>query len=94
MGLHRWVRIRDTDPTLDNPSRGAQWRTACRDCKRERGSGMLFSTVLLGGIFVASLVVLWFAPLLGAIMVIGTVGALLVVVGPAAIDLVVRWLGR
>jgi hypothetical protein len=52
------------------------------------------SAVLFGAIFVASLVVLWFAPLLGAIMVIGSVGGLLVAVGPASIERVARWLSR
>lgn len=94
MGFHRWVRVRETDPSLDNPSQSAQWRTVCRYCKRERNPSVRVSAVLFGAIFVASLVVLWFAPLLGAIMIIGSAGGLLVAVGPASIERVARWLSR
>jgi hypothetical protein len=64
----------------------------CRDCNTERGSGVLFSVALFGTMFVVSLVVFWFAPLLGSILIIGSVGALLVTVGPASIERIARWL--
>jgi hypothetical protein len=41
---------------------------------------------------VASGVVFWFAPLLGAIMMIGSVGALGIVVFPAVVDRIAGWL--
>ncbi len=41
---------------------------------------------------IASVVAFWFAPLLGAILMIGTVSGVLVSVGPAAIDVIARML--
>jgi hypothetical protein len=79
---------------MDNPSLSAQWRTVCRYCKRERGEGVLFAAVLFGSLLVGSLVLMWFAPLLGAIVAIGSVGGLLVSVGPASIERIARWLSR
>jgi hypothetical protein len=40
----------------------------------------------------ASAVVFWFAPLLGAIMMIGTMGGLLVGVGPSVVEMIARLL--
>jgi hypothetical protein len=94
VGFHKWVRIRETDPTVENPSESAQWRTVCRYCKRERNPSVLVSTVLFGGILVGSLVVFWFAPLLGAIIFIGSAGGLLVAVVPASAERIARWLSR
>jgi hypothetical protein len=93
-GFHKWVRIRETDPTVANPSQTAEWRTVCRDCNSERGSGVVFSTIFFLIVFTASLVVLWFYPLLGAILVIGSVAALGPSVAPAAIERIARWLSR
>jgi hypothetical protein len=41
---------------------------------------------------VVGVALFWFAPLLGAIVIIGTVGGLLVGVGPAAIEAIARML--
>jgi hypothetical protein len=41
---------------------------------------------------VASAVVFWFAPLLGAIMMIGAVGSIGVIVFPAVVDRIAGWL--
>jgi hypothetical protein len=94
VGFHKWLRIRETDRTVENPSESAQWRTVCRYCKRERNPSVLVSTVLFGGILVGSLVVFWFAPLLGAIIFIGAAGGLLVAVGPSSAERIARWLSR
>jgi hypothetical protein len=94
VGLHKWVRIRETDHTVDNPSQSAEWRSVCRFCKTERGSGVLVACVLNGTVFVAGVVLLWIAPLLGAILIIGSMFGLLVGVGPASIERVARWLSR
>jgi hypothetical protein len=55
---------------------------------------VLVSVVLFGAILVGSLIVLWFAPLLGAILVIGSAFGLLVAVGPASMERIARWLSR
>jgi hypothetical protein len=41
---------------------------------------------------VTGVVLFWFAPLLGAVVIIGTMGGILVGVGPAAIEAVARML--
>jgi hypothetical protein len=95
IGLHKWVRIRETDPTLDNPSQSAEWRSVCRYCKTERGSGVLVSSVVSGAFFVAGLVLLLVAPsLLAAILIIGAMFGLLIGVAPASIERIARWLSR
>lgn len=88
------MRIRETDPTVANPSQSAEWRTVCRDCKSERGSGVVFSLILFAVVFTGSLVVFWYRPLLGSILIIGAIGALGPSVAPAAIGRLARWLGR
>ena len=40
----------------------------------------------------ASIVVFWFAPLLGAILLIGTIGGLLIGVAPVAVETIARLL--
>ena len=94
MGFHKWVRIRETDPTVDNPSQSAEWRSVCRRCKAERGSGVLAASIVSAVAFVAGVVLLWFAPLLGAIFIIGSMYGLLVGVVPASTERVARWLSR
>ena len=47
--------------------------------------------LVLAGI-VTGVVLFWFAPLLGAIVIIGTMGGLLVGIGPAAIEAIARML--
>jgi hypothetical protein len=95
VGLHKWVRIRETDPTVDNPSQSAEWRSVCRYCKTEHGSGVLAVSVVSGAFFVAGVVLLLVAPsLLAATLIIGSMGGLLVAVGPAALERITRLLSR
>ena len=88
------MRIRETDATLDNPAQSAEWRSVCRYCNAERGSGVLVASAVSGAAFVAGVVLLWFAPLGGAILIVGSTYGLLVGVGPASIEQVARWLSR
>ena len=93
IGLHKWVRVRERDPELADPGQSAYWRTTCRYCECERGSGIAalatVSVVAVG----ASIAVFWLlSPLLGAIMMIGAVGGLGWAVVPATIDRIARWL--
>ena len=66
------------------------WVTRCRDCGST--SDAKRQVLVLSVAVVASIVVFWFAPMLGALMLIGTVGGLLVVVTPLAVDRVATWL--
>src|SRR5262249_47251880 len=92
IGFHKWIRVRETDPEAANPSQSAEWRTVCRDCKTEHGSGMWFSTLLFGTVLAGGIVGLWYFPLVGAILIVGSVGAMGVVVVPAAVQRIARWL--
>jgi hypothetical protein len=88
LGLHAWRRVRQP--------RGAdeEWITTCRDCRQTLGSGASVSTWIFAAFVVASAVVWWFAPLLGAVMMIGAVTGLAWMAGPAAVGRVARWLSR
>jgi hypothetical protein len=93
MGFHRWVRIRRTDRDLDNPAESAEWESSCRDCGRVRGSGIGFAVLVIGAAFIAAVAVWWFfSPMLGAIIMVGVVGAVGVVMVPTAISRIVQWL--
>jgi hypothetical protein len=65
---------------------GHKWTPA------ERASGTLVSLLLFGSMAIASLIVFWFFPLLGTIMIIGSAGGLMWAVAPASIERVARWL--
>jgi hypothetical protein len=93
IGLHKWVQVRQRDPDLDNPGQSAYWRTTCRYCGCEHGSGIVALTTACVVAVVASIAVFWLlSPLLGAIMMCGAVGGLGWAVVPATIDRVARWL--
>jgi hypothetical protein len=66
----------------------------CRDCRTEHGSGISFSVFFITTVLAVGVVLLWYAPLLGAIVIIGSVGAMGVIVIPAAIERIARWLSR
>jgi hypothetical protein len=84
LGFHRWQRIKQPSDMED------EWLTRCRDCgSTSDGRRQL---VVLALAVVASVTVFWFAPFLGALMMIGTVGSLLVVVTPVVVGRVVSWL--
>ena len=93
IGLHKWVRVRQVDLDLENPSQSAYWRTTCRYCGCEHGSGTAVLATLSVVAVGASVAVFWLvSPLLGAIMMIGAVGGLGWAVAPAVVERIVRWL--
>lgn len=63
--------------------------TRCRDCGTDHSRRTLVVFLVF---LVASAVVFWFLPMLGALMMIGAVGGLGVVVLPAALERVSTWL--
>ena len=95
VGLHKWVRIRETDSTLDNPGQSAEWRSVCQHCKKERGSGVLAVSLVCGAFFLAGVVLMLVAPsFLAACLIIGSMGGLLVGAGTASIERIARWISR
>jgi hypothetical protein len=86
VGLHRWVRAKaraDSDEA---------W-TECAVCGKRRGDGPLLSALIFVAVAAAAIVVwaVW-APLLGAVMLIGAVMGLGWSMGPAIIGFFARWL--
>jgi hypothetical protein len=73
-GLHRWVQIKHEDTDLENPGQEVVWRTTCRYCGMERGSG-LAAVVVLVGLFAAGGAVVWWlvSPVLGGLLIAGAV---------------------
>ena len=87
--------MRESDHDLENPSEGVRWRAVCRYCGRERSSGVFVSAVVFGAALVGGVVALLIGPpLLGAVLIIGSMWGLMWSVVPASADRVARWLGR
>ncbi|HVS85560.1 MAG TPA: hypothetical protein VHD91_08005 [Gaiellaceae bacterium] len=93
IGLHRWARMRQPDPDLENPQLDAPWVSRCRYCGRERGDASLFLTALFGAVFLGSIAIFWFSsPLLGALVMIAGMSGLMWTAGLAVLQVIVRWL--
>jgi hypothetical protein len=68
------VLIKHQDSDLANPQEGVVWRTTCRDCGVERGSGVRSIAVLVGVLAVAGGLLWWLvSPVLGALLLAGAV---------------------
>ena len=93
IGFHKWVRVKHSDPDMATEVREADWDTRCRYCGRAHGSGIALTAVLIVGA-VASAIVIFFlwSPLLGALIMVGAIGAIGWTVVPASISRVARWL--
>src|SRR5690242_1275486 len=93
VGLHRWTRRRETDHDLENPGQSATWRTRCRDCGREQGNGTVWAGVAFLIAFAAGVWCLISGPpLLGAVLVMGSVTGLLWSAGAVLGGRLLRWL--
>lgn len=94
MGLHRWTRRRETDLDLENPGQSTTWRTYCRDCGREQGTGTAWAAAVSLTVFAVALWCLIAGPpFLGAVLMIGAVTGLLWSAGAVLGGRIVRWLG-
>lgn len=68
------MRIKHEDADLAEPGTAAEWRTACRYCGVERGSGLRFMVGLAGALAVAGALLWWLvSPVLGVLLVMGSV---------------------
>ena len=95
IGFHKWVRLRESDPDLENPDANVRWRTVCRYCGREQGSGHFLPVAVAGAATLAGILLLLLGPpLLGAIFVIGGMGGLTVSLLPAVTERIALWLSR
>jgi hypothetical protein len=69
IGFHRWVRIQHRDLDLESPGQEVVWRTMCRDCGLERGSGLRSMAVLVVVVAVAGGLLWWLiSPVLGVLL--------------------------
>ena len=68
------MQIKHEDTDLENPGREVVWRTTCRYCGAQRGSG-LAAVVVLVGLFAAGGVLVWWlvSPVLGGLLIAGAV---------------------
>ena len=68
------MQIQHRDMDLENPGQDVEWRTSCRYCGAERGSG-LASTFALAGVLAVAGVLLWWlvSPVLGGLLITGAV---------------------
>ena len=91
LGLHHWVRVQHRDPDLE--TQVPTWETRCSDCDRLRGSGLPVALFVFLLVFAAGLVLLaWGPPLLGALVLIGSMGGLAWTAGLEGLQRVARWL--
>ena len=80
IGLHRWAEFKHEDADLESPGVGAVWLTRCRYCGVARGSGVSFMAGMAGVLAVAGALVWWLlSPVLGVLVLLGSVLSLLAV---------------
>lgn len=68
------MQIQHRDMVLENPAQDVEWRTSCRYCGAERGSG-LASAFALAGVLAVAGVLLWLlvSPVLGGLLIVSAV---------------------
>jgi hypothetical protein len=76
LGLHRWAQFKQLDMDLFDPGRGAIWMWRCRDCGRERRSGLAFIVEVSCALVIGGGVLWWLvSPTLGlALLVAAAIG--------------------
>jgi hypothetical protein len=90
--LSQWVRVRKTDPDLAVHGPDIEWFRRCAYCGRKPGDDVLVPLVVTGVALVASAVAFWFAPLLGALMMIGAVMGLVGLMFSVGFERIGHWL--
>lgn len=86
LGLHHWARFKEP------PGSGGTWVTRCRRCGAERSGPGPISFVVFAVVFVVALTAFWWAPFLGAVLMMGAIAGLGWAVLPLVVARLARWL--